>query len=86
MCCGGCCPPPPPPPPPKSEALLAIEAEQPPEGLKRIENLKWKREHNKRVMEAVELAVGETVILLHPTLPLLGVLIGVWRGCQPMTV
>ena len=28
------------------------------------------------------LAVGETVILLHPPLPLLGVSIGMERGCQ----
>ena len=35
-----------------------------------------------RINAAVELAVGETVILLHPPLPLLGVSIGMERGCQ----
>ena len=29
-----------------------------------------------------EIAVGETVILLHPPLPLAGVSIGMERGCQ----
>ena len=35
---------------------------------------------------AGHLAVGETVILLHPPLLLLGVLIGIERGCYQMTV
>ena len=32
--------------------------------------------------ETALLAVGETVILLHPPLPLVGVSIGMERGCQ----
>ena len=32
--------------------------------------------------DAVRLAVGETVILLHPPLPQTGVSIGIERGCQ----
>ena len=31
---------------------------------------------------AKRVAVGETVFLLHPPLPLSGVSIGMWRGCQ----
>ena len=34
------------------------------------------------VVEAVTLAVGETAILLHPLLPLVGVSISMERGCQ----
>ena len=32
--------------------------------------------------ELLEVAVGETVILLHPTLPSVGVSIWMERGCQ----
>ena len=36
----------------------------------------------KTYRERAWLAVGETVILMHPPLPLLGVAIGIKRGCQ----
>ena len=34
------------------------------------------------ISELLDLAIGETVIVLHPPLPLVGVSIGMERGCQ----
>ena len=46
-----------------------------------------KDQESKKVLTAertaqAKIAVGETAILLHPPLPLVGVLIGIWRGRQ----
>ena len=53
-----------------------------------LRHLESDEERNRRpqrdrgAKDALDLAVGETVSLLHPPLPLVGVSMGIERGCQ----